>query len=542
MEDNLKYFIQNNREQLDIYLPSPGLWDQLNLRIDQAASGGWASGFTGWKGLSFLSVPIVATALYFSVSRNADQPAVPEQPPVIEENMPIVKESVKEDSVVLHEVIEQEIPAEVPNRQIVIETPANPLEEEVVAPVPSAVSPVLPEMTYEFPSPEAPVPQPVEVEIPAPAVVTGAGLPVQKNMIRVNKSKDELSIRIDTVFNDVKKLEIEGSFCNVNIRQTERENMRITGEIRVEVGGIHSKMDEDDYDLHYEKEGSLLKVQVNCKGKVVMLGGSFNRTALLEFDLPSQVSEVVVNNSSGDVNIDHFRGEHLNVHSVSGDIDAKHVSADVSLKSSSGDISLSEGAGNITTVSVSGDQEHHALKGPLTVKSSSGDIEVEQLEGDLSAKTVSGSQEYREINGNVSTSSSSGRINISGCTGNVTSSSVSGSQSFSRMQGDVQSNSSSGSVTVTGIEGNLSVSTVSGSITGEEVKAGDHLSFQSSSGSIRMGLLNKANELSLDLESSSGNIVVEKEGLSQRSKGSVKVKGGNISVKSRTVSGSQHFK
>ncbi len=212
-------------------------------------------------------------------------------------------------------------------------------------------------------------------------------------------------------------------------------------------GVIEGSGDEDDYEITSDLRGSDLYISVDKSSR------SWDRIsrAELKLTIPSGV-EVSVDNSSGDIIVNDLDGRNFEFETSSGDIE------------------------------ISG------AKGELEIESTSGDIEVENVVGPIYSESTSGSQEFNDIEGNLEARSTSGEIEIE------------------NLDGDVVAKSTSGDVDVVRIKGRINLKTTSGDIEGYDIEITDDAELRASSGDIKLEVTNNMEELSFDLQTSSGDL------------------------------------
>ncbi len=201
------------------------------------------------------------------------------------------------------------------------------------------------------------------------------------------------------------------------------------------------------------------------------------------FNVPHEI-EVNINNSSGRIIVEGLTSRQIELQTSSGAIALKDISADLGVSSSSGKIRIEQ---------CDGDKHLRASSGQITVLKSGGDIK---------AKTTSGRQTYEGIRGNVSTVSSSGEINI-------------------RDQ-----------------EGGLNLESSSAKQEGRDIRITEDSSFRTSSGRIDFDFINKIDDFTFDLRSSSGKIEVG----STSARGRVVTGDGKILIKGKSTSGGQTYR
>ncbi len=201
------------------------------------------------------------------------------------------------------------------------------------------------------------------------------------------------------------------------------------------------------------------------------------------FKVPHEF-EVNINNSSGRIIVEGFTSRQIELQTSSGAIELKDISADLEVSSSSGKIRIEQ---------CDGDKHLRASSGQITVLKSGGDIK---------AKTSSGRQTYEGIRGNISTVSSSGAINIRGQ------------------------------------EGGLNLESSSAKQEGRDIRITEDSSFRTTSGKIDFDFINKIDDFTFDLRSSSGKIEVG----STSARGRVVTGDGKILIKGKSTSGGQTYR
>ncbi len=316
----------------------------------------------------------------------------------------------------------------------------------------------------------------------------------------------EVLDNVDETYNNVATIEVEGSFCLVNVTGNSSSEVVFKGEI----------LGSNKYDIEIKQElsGSTLKVWIekpnstwgNIKGK-------------LEFRVPKNTN-VIVKNSSGSVNVEDIGQSEVRLEASSGSIRARNIDSEVVASASSGSITLERIGGDVKASTSSGSQVIREVKGNLKSKATSGGIKAERIDGEVVSNTSSGSQSIEVVGSNLKAEATSGSLNIRDVTG------------------DVDAGTSSGSIKLDKVTGSVKLSSSSGSQRGTSIKLTGDSYFKASSGSVTMDLLNDIDELSFDLTASSGGLSAK----GVAGKKNLVVDRGPIKIHGNTSSGSQNYR
>ncbi|WP_430812519.1 MULTISPECIES: DUF4097 family beta strand repeat-containing protein [unclassified Carboxylicivirga] len=315
----------------------------------------------------------------------------------------------------------------------------------------------------------------------------------------------EVIDQVDETFTNISAVEIEGSFCAVDIMGSSDREVQLSGEI--------SGPSKYDVKIRHHIMGGTLRVWIDRPNSLRNVKGK------LSLYVPKKTN-IEVDNSSGSISVKDIVGAMVKLEASSGSIKAVNINSDISAEASSGSISLSEISGDARAATTSGGQRHEAIGGSLKVKSSSGSIKVSEVEGETDITSTSGSQSIHSIGSSLYTQASSGSIKIS------------------EVRGDVRGTTSSGGMSLSNVTGALNLASTSGSQRGSTIKLTGNSTFKSSSGSISMDLSNDKQELSFALKASSGSL--NAKGSSGRKK--LIIDGGPIKVTGTSSSGSQSYR
>ncbi|MFT5571045.1 MAG: lia operon protein LiaG, partial [Cyclobacteriaceae bacterium] len=266
---------------------------------------------------------------------------------------------------------------------------------------------------------------------------------------------------------DVKSIKVRGAFCDITIQKG--------GKTTVE-GLITGKGDREDYQIFTEVKGETLFVEVRTTSR----GWNVIEESYLSIEVDSEVGQIEVNTSSGDLEARGLMAKGIELGATSGDIYAQGLSANnIYVKSTSGDMELEELVGAVILKSTSGRQKISQVKGSLETQCTSGDIEISYFEGSVAAVTTSGDIEVRNGKG------------------------------FRR-----------------------AVST-SGDIYGRALLLDRDVYLKATSGDISLSLMNMADDLSFNLESNSGNL----RALNRRGEDEIYIQNGDLWVEAKSTSG-----
>ncbi|WP_421920444.1 DUF4097 family beta strand repeat-containing protein [Marinifilum sp.] len=291
-------------------------------------------------------------------------------------------------------------------------------------------------------------------------------------------------------FEGISKIEVKGSFCDVEIVGTNRDNVKFDGIIK----GSSFKRNKK-FEIRYSVNNDLLSVWVyspfSFSGRI---------ESELRFTVPSNV-HVKVKNSSGDISCEGLNAKYTFLSASSGDINAFNI------------------------------------KGDLNVSTSSGEILVRKLVGNLEIESTSGNQELKEIVGNIKTRASSGDIEFSYVEGDVVSETTSGDLEIDHLVGRLKNVSSSGNLEMDNSKVYLHLTATSGDIQAHNIVLLGESYFRTTSGNVDMLLKNDPDQLSFDLIASSGSLRAG----NKRGDRKLYLRNGEIWIHGKSSSGDQTY-
>jgi len=325
-------------------------------------------------------------------------------------------------------------------------------------------------------------------------------------------SKSDAQVVIDSVnktFSGVKSITVKGAYCSVKIENGQ-------GSIVGFEGKIIASAPYEGLMIKYEQKGNHLDVWIenfNKNPKISIKEGFLN------FTVPSDII-IKVSNTSGSVLVEGVGRETLNINTTSGSIKVSNIPCNTVLSSTSGSIYCS------------------IINGNLSAKATSGSIKADNIKGFAIINCTSGSIKISDVLKEVKLTSTSGAQSISSAFSDVTAQTTSGSISLDNAKGSINLKSTSGGIRINDVIGDINARTTSGSIRGAQVMITGDSYFNSTSGGIRIGLLNERKSLSFELKSTSGNLEVS--GIRGGNKRLI-INEGHIKIFGNSTSGGQNY-
>ncbi|WP_462317630.1 DUF4097 family beta strand repeat-containing protein [Marinilabilia sp.] len=317
----------------------------------------------------------------------------------------------------------------------------------------------------------------------------------------------ELVDHVDTRFQGVESIHVEGVFCDVTVEPGNSDEVHLTGEIR-------TTRDGQEYSIETSQSGNELKIWVehpnNMRGRV---------KGFLVLQAPVD-ARLVVNNVSGNVKVNNIESDEMMLKSVSGNVTVSGAGQDSHFQS------------------VSGNVEATVINGSLKAKSVSGDLRIANVKGDLSASSTSGNVSARMVEGETMASSTSGDLMLENLMKTARLKSTSGNIKVNVLKGDLSARSVSGDIVLSDVTGALDLSTTSGSQRGDKIMLTGSSNFKSVSGDINMDLENATEALSFYLKSGSGDLNAAGSSADER----LEIEQGDIVVKGSSMSGNLSFR
>lgn len=403
---------------------------------------------------------------------------------------------------------------------------------------------------------------------------------------------NDISLKIDTLFKGITRLEVNAMFCDINVVNGEKDLVKLNGSLNMK-----NKKEALNYFIRYEKIGSTLVIKVDKKEKNnSWISWNTQLNGVLNFMVDPK-TDIVLKNSSGNINALGLEASSFNVDCAYGNVNVEKMNNNINIMAGSGDVHISSINGNVNCQANYGNMSILNIKGEMSIHSNSGNIAISNVEGNTNLDAKYGMVNINKLSGNLDINSSSGNIslgdingksihlkclygnvslkNSSGSTeidsksgdvsvtnhtGNTILNSVYGNQSISKINGDLKAVSKSGSVSLSEVKGNISIDAfygsvflrdckgkmsivaASGDISGQKVEVEESLYIVANYGSIRMDLANPGDQLSFDLNAPLGvsKVAIGTLTLTKQS-GKLIHSGGNIRINSTTNTGNQYF-
>ncbi len=362
----------------------------------------------------------------------------------------------------------------------------------------------------------------------------------------------------DTIFAGVKRLEVIGTYCDINVKAVSGDLVVFNGDIKVEKKGLF--VNAGKYEIRYERHDDVLKVWVEHTSKSnVFLIGSLNIEGFLNFEVPAKTA-INLKNYDGDITVAGVN-ENVIAESSYGSACFSNITGNIKTKCASGSVKLSDINGDLDLYAAYGNVNLKNMRGNVKLTASSGNVVLDEMKGnhctimanygnvrltdivtDLSVQSTSGDIYLTKMNGNSWLSSNYGNQHLTDVKGDISSASSSGSIELIQSKGNLNLRTTYGDVELVDCNGNIKVGLESGSIKGKSITLTDSLNLRTNYGNIRMSLNNGLNDLSFNLETTYGRIKINKEGENSTSEGGkILIKKGRVWVSGYTRSGDQSF-
>jgi DUF4097 and DUF4098 domain-containing protein YvlB len=584
MTDKLKTFIQENQQELDVFEPSQELWNKIdsgmNLNKTKWIKSKWLSGL---KYFGFSASVFVIVFIFFKKSNPENIKLKIDEKSFVsaiksEKHGSSEKDQIKENT--------KENQFQILKK----DTPINKKEE---------LKDNLPKQEREIDQiPSLTVP-PVSGNDISKTDTSGKSPIIEKTgfteKIKTKQRDVHSNLISDTLFFGIKRLEINVCFFDINVEASLSDTVKLHSEINTETKGL--VINKTEYKLKYEKKDSVLVVSMPRSGGNILIVGSLRQEAILNFIIP-ELTEVIINNESGNVAVAGLKGKPCRVKNNYGNINVSEMHTDVDLNSATGDLLLDMISGNIKAETSFGDITIKDVKGTICfVKSNVGNVKMSSIQSDVEIKLATGDLSLSKITGNIAIETSfgditgselkgktcrikskvgnvklseiysdinvgttTGDLTFNGATGNIKAETSYGNQLFENVSGDIILKGFTGDIKIKKIIGNLNITNSygdvrleesvgdliinaqSGDVIGKNIEVKESAQFKTKFGNIKMQLKNDMNDLSFDLGSVYGEIKIKKGDQNfNNMEGKLKLTQGKITITGSTETGDQIY-
>ncbi len=244
MQDNLKDFINQNREEMDAITPGQDLWNNIDNNLNYSPknttfSKAWFKGLLGFTG-----VVVIGTVLFFNNQNPEKQNSIL---PIKEDQY--IAEEIDHDGVNIEETINSE-----DNQQLV----KYQNQESEVDDFEIKEKNVITEVLHPVSEEEA------ENSLKESNKLNDYSEGSHNNSNEIWYSEYSKNLKVDTVFNNVESLKITSLFCDVKLRPNSGEHLEFKGTISLKEGEKGN-----DYRIVYKKSGTSLEIELEWKKRCV---------------------------------------------------------------------------------------------------------------------------------------------------------------------------------------------------------------------------------------------------------------------------------
>lgn len=178
-------------------------------------------------------------------------------------------------------------------------------------------------------------------------------------------------------------------------------------EVRVIAKFGGSKVDESDYTLSLESNGSAAQI-------VVFVDSDWNSNTYIDLEVhfPKEMM-LEIEDRSGDLSVANVDNSVV-IDDRSGDVKVKNIKGDLTIEDNSGDLRLRNIDGSISIEDKSGDVDIVKVSGAVDLEDNSGDITLRDIGGDVKVRDSSGDIDVRDAKGVVDVTDTRGDVDVDG--------------------------------------------------------------------------------------------------------------------------------
>lgn len=525
MHNNLENFVKSHREEFDTFEPSATIWQTIDAGIQTPVSA--VTSKIAWLKSFVFGVSILTGLTYFAINTNEDP--IPQKKTSNSNMIPHRElknkelEEKEEEYTLIAPIIKDTNRLQKGGPTLIARAQSNEKGETIII----LENPIKKELSTEMVNPNpspiliAPV-KPIDPVDPVAPIK-----PIEPSNTFIGSVNNNM-ITKDTVFSGIKKIEINSSLIDIDIKTNESSLTHVNYSIEKMKEKSNRRKEKTDQTnqnkISYIINNETLIINVNqSEQPCIYRGNSRMRAMNLNLNIPKEAS-VTVKNSSGDIAVKGVEGEACVIYNTLGDVEIENTSTNLDMKVVSGDLTLRENHGNLTAEVGIGDFTVSHFSGNIQMNTSSGDSKISNVTGNITIQSSIGDQKYEQITGDIKSSCSSGDVRIS------------------NVKGNVDLSSSIGNINFENYIGTPTIRTSSGDISGTNVELIDNITIESTIGDVHFDLVNKMDDLSFDLDTTIGTININKDGQKIEEKDKLIIHKGKILVKGSTSSGDQSFK
>lgn len=525
MHNNLETFVKSNREAFDTLEPSATIWQTIDTGIQTPAS--VTASKIAWLKPFLFGASVIAGITYFAVNTNEAQ-----SPQKVTSNVRVISttefihkelEPKKEEQTVISPMIPDTNSRQKGRSKLMAIAQSNEKGETVI----TLENPNILDVKTEIVKPIAPI-IPIEPIAPVTPITPIAPItPIVPPNSIMGSTNNEIIVH-DTVFSGIKKIEINSSLTDIDIKTNVSSLTHVNYSVE-EAEEKNNKRKEKTDQTNQNKisyiinNETLIITIIQSERRCVSKGNNGMKTMNLNLDIPKETS-VIIKNSLGDVAVKGVEGEKCTIYNTLGNVTIENTKTKLDLITITGDLTLRENQGDLTAEVRLGDFTVDGFSGNIQMNTTTGDSKISNVTGNIDVHSSLGDQKYEQVTGDIKSSCSSGDVRIS------------------NVKGNVDLSSSLGDINFENYIGTPTIRTSSGDISGTNVELVDKITIESTLGDVHFDLVNKMDDLSFDLKTNIGTININKDGHKIEGTDKLVINKGKILVKGSTSSGDQSFK
>jgi hypothetical protein len=187
------------------------------------------------------------------------------------------------------------------------------------------------------------------------------------------------SLRVDTVFNGVKKVVFRGGHNDkILIEGSKRQDISFNYNFENKTKGLIKK--KSKCEVTYEIKDSVLTIRsVKSGNDIVVIGVMYTKESVT-FKIPDHIP-IDIQTDYGDISANSLNGSSVQLNTSFGDLDLKKCSGSIALKSDYGDLTLTELNGKIDAYTDYGDVKGEKIiaKEHCVLRTDYGDVDAHLL-------------------------------------------------------------------------------------------------------------------------------------------------------------------